>query len=86
MTGPEYLHWQCFWNLSLNVGVFNEKEMILIVCVFENVAVLGEMREPSVDHVLGTSPSQSLAKAEPRKSTIGQRKPLSAKKGVRGHR
>ncbi|XP_038047026.1 ADP-ribosylation factor GTPase-activating protein 2-like [Patiria miniata] len=42
----------------------------------------GDTREPSVDHVLGTSPSQSVAKAEPRKSTIGQRKPMGAKKGL----
>ncbi|XP_022111411.1 ADP-ribosylation factor GTPase-activating protein 2-like [Acanthaster planci] len=48
----------------------------------QNAPSEGDTREPSVDHVLGTSPSQSLAKAEPRKSTIGQRKPMGAKKGL----
>ena len=45
-------------------------------------SVVVDTREPSVDHVLGTSPSQLMAKVEPRKSTIGQRKPMQ-KKGVR---
>lgn len=37
---------------------------------------------PNVEAALSISPTQALAKQTPRKSTIGQRKPQSAKKGV----
>jgi len=41
---------------------------------------LGEGEGPSVDHALSMSPTEAMAKAEPRKSLIGQKK--GAKKGV----
>ncbi|XP_070541563.1 ADP-ribosylation factor GTPase-activating protein 2-like isoform X4 [Ptychodera flava] len=37
---------------------------------------------PSVEAALSISPTAAMAKAEPRKSTIGGRKPASAKKGL----
>ena len=37
---------------------------------------------PSVDAALSMSPTEAVKVAEPRKSTIGARKPASAKKGV----
>lgn len=37
---------------------------------------------PNVEPALSVSPTQVVAKQTPRKSTIGQRKPQSAKKGV----
>ncbi|XP_072015617.1 ADP-ribosylation factor GTPase-activating protein 2-like isoform X2 [Amphiura filiformis] len=37
---------------------------------------------PNVEAALSISPTQALSKPEPRKSTIGQRKPQSAKKGL----
>nr|XP_002740329.1 PREDICTED: ADP-ribosylation factor GTPase-activating protein 2-like isoform X1 [Saccoglossus kowalevskii] len=41
-----------------------------------------DQRAPNVEAALSMSPTTAMAKAEPRKSTIGQRKPASAKKGL----
>ncbi|XP_078000490.1 ADP-ribosylation factor GTPase-activating protein 2-like isoform X2 [Glandiceps talaboti] len=41
-----------------------------------------DQRAPNVEAALSMSPTTAVAKAEPRKSTIGQRKPASAKKGL----
>ena len=37
---------------------------------------------PNVEHALGTSPTTAIAMAEPRKVTIGGRKPAAKKGGV----
>ena len=40
---------------------------------------------PSVEAALSMSPTEAQKIQEPRKTTIGGRKPASAKKGVSGH-
>ena len=55
------------------------------MCVVITVAEIDPTSGPSVDAALSTSPTQAVLQAEPRKPTIGGRKPTGAKKakGVR---
>ncbi|XP_033629271.1 ADP-ribosylation factor GTPase-activating protein 2-like isoform X1 [Asterias rubens] len=70
-------------NMNLSFTPQEEEVKVQAVPIKNGQEAEGEVdtREPSVDHVLGTSPSQLMAKVEPRKSTIGQRKPMQ-KKGL----